>query len=337
MKSSKPSAPARAGRHRPTIIDDDSSIQREDLPFDILTKRLTNLRGYRPNVAACCPAHRDTNPSLSVTELSDGKILLHCHAGCSTEEVLAAVDLDFSHLYPNDYAKLFNKRRTLQTREAAEEPIDSVDEPVINHGRFREIIRQSRKNSEKELALLAADLQLPVEALDRLHIGVDGDRAVFPERDDHRRAVGVCYRARNGERTFAKGGKRGLTIPFEQPTDRGPLYVAEGGTDTLALLGLGLRAIGRPAARPSKLAMLWLTRYLKRLSTGDIVIIGDNDDPIDGKGIGETAARDLAISLSKLLYRPISWALPPRDFKDVRAQIVSDHWHMGLRLKEVQE
>ena len=40
---------------------------------------------------ALCPAHDDHNPSLSIAE-KDGKLLLHCHAGCSYEQIIAAVD-----------------------------------------------------------------------------------------------------------------------------------------------------------------------------------------------------------------------------------------------------
>lgn len=39
---------------------------------------------------AKCPAHEDSNPSLSIRE--DGeKILLHCHAGCAQRDVIAAL------------------------------------------------------------------------------------------------------------------------------------------------------------------------------------------------------------------------------------------------------
>jgi len=37
-----------------------------------------------------CPAHDDRNPSLSVTE-HDGRVLVHCHAGCAQDAVLAAL------------------------------------------------------------------------------------------------------------------------------------------------------------------------------------------------------------------------------------------------------
>ena len=36
---------------------------------------------------ALCPAHDDQNPSLSITE-RDGKVLVHCHAGCPQAEVI---------------------------------------------------------------------------------------------------------------------------------------------------------------------------------------------------------------------------------------------------------
>lgn len=39
---------------------------------------------------ACCPAHLDENPSLSLTD-RNGRTLLFCHSGCSQEAVLHAL------------------------------------------------------------------------------------------------------------------------------------------------------------------------------------------------------------------------------------------------------
>jgi hypothetical protein len=49
---------------------------------------------------ARCPAHEDRTPSLSITETADGKVLVKCWAGCSTESVLAALGLRWSDLFP---------------------------------------------------------------------------------------------------------------------------------------------------------------------------------------------------------------------------------------------
>lgn len=40
---------------------------------------------------ACCPAHDDKNPSLSLANGPSGRLLLHCHAGCSFEAILGAL------------------------------------------------------------------------------------------------------------------------------------------------------------------------------------------------------------------------------------------------------
>lgn len=57
---------------------------------------------------ARCPAHEDRSPSLSVRELEDSRILVHCFAGCDVESILDAVGLTFDALFPDkpiDHAK----------------------------------------------------------------------------------------------------------------------------------------------------------------------------------------------------------------------------------------
>jgi len=49
---------------------------------------------------ARCPAHDDRSPSLAIKDCEDGRILIHCFAGCETEEVLSTIGLTFSDLMP---------------------------------------------------------------------------------------------------------------------------------------------------------------------------------------------------------------------------------------------
>jgi hypothetical protein len=50
------------------------------------------LRGRKSGAGwiACCPAHPDKTPSLSLSD-RDGKILVRCHAGCSQTDVVNAL------------------------------------------------------------------------------------------------------------------------------------------------------------------------------------------------------------------------------------------------------
>lgn len=62
-----------------------------------LHKVRRNEKGYW---TACCPAHDDKYPSLNVTENDEGIVLVHCFAGCSYLEIVSAVGLDPSDLFP---------------------------------------------------------------------------------------------------------------------------------------------------------------------------------------------------------------------------------------------
>lgn len=54
----------------------------------------------RDSWLACCPAHKDRTPSLTVRALDDGRILIHCFAGCGAADVMAAIGLETADLFP---------------------------------------------------------------------------------------------------------------------------------------------------------------------------------------------------------------------------------------------
>lgn len=49
---------------------------------------------------ACCPAHEDGTPSMVISEADDGRVLIHCFAGCDIAEIVSAVGLELSDLFP---------------------------------------------------------------------------------------------------------------------------------------------------------------------------------------------------------------------------------------------
>lgn len=72
--------------------------------FDALEKHGSRVKPVGDGYEANCPAHSDEHPSLSVKEGNDGRVLLHCHAGCDTEEVVASLGLDMCDLFSENGA-----------------------------------------------------------------------------------------------------------------------------------------------------------------------------------------------------------------------------------------
>ena len=68
---------------------------------DTLLSLLSKVKRTKPGSwLACCPAHDDKSPSLSIRETVDGRVLVHCFAGCAVHEIVSAVGLDVSDLFP---------------------------------------------------------------------------------------------------------------------------------------------------------------------------------------------------------------------------------------------
>lgn len=76
-------------------------MQHETLPdVNLLLSRLERVRKFGAGWSARCPAHEDRTASLSVGIGAEGRILVHCFAGCPIGDVLGAVGLQVGDLFP---------------------------------------------------------------------------------------------------------------------------------------------------------------------------------------------------------------------------------------------
>ncbi len=69
-------------------------------PIEVVLGRLEKVRRTGKGWSARCPSHPDRWPSLSIAEGADGRTLLFCHGGCRNEDVVAAIGLSMSDLFP---------------------------------------------------------------------------------------------------------------------------------------------------------------------------------------------------------------------------------------------
>lgn len=69
--------------------------------IDALLSRLEKVKSANGEFMALCPAHQDHNPSLTLKETPDGKILMKCWAGCTVYDICSALELDITDLFPD--------------------------------------------------------------------------------------------------------------------------------------------------------------------------------------------------------------------------------------------
>jgi hypothetical protein len=126
--------------------------------------------------------------------------------------------------------------------------------------------------------------------------------------------LGVRLRLSGGRKLSVKGGKEGLFVPGPHPNPlpkgegTGLLLIAEGPTDTAALLDLGFSAVGRPSCTGGVALLVKLVQHHRPEA---VVIVAD----ADAAGIG--GAESLAAKLTA--YCPmVRVVTPPAGVKDAR-------------------
>jgi len=71
--------------------------------------------------SSLCPAHDDNNPSLSISEAADGKVLLHCHAGCEVDAIVETLGLTIADLFPAKKPRNSNGGQIVKTYDYLDE------------------------------------------------------------------------------------------------------------------------------------------------------------------------------------------------------------------------
>jgi hypothetical protein len=77
-------------RERPEVLRGHASASTTP-DVETLLRRIHHVRRYRGGWLARCPAHEDRTPSLSIGIGRNGRILLHCFAGCSYQAIRTAL------------------------------------------------------------------------------------------------------------------------------------------------------------------------------------------------------------------------------------------------------
>ena len=71
------------------------------MSIDSILSRLERVKKSGNNRwLACCPAHLDKTPSLSIMQNDTGKVFVHCFAGCEGVAIMASIDMTLADLYP---------------------------------------------------------------------------------------------------------------------------------------------------------------------------------------------------------------------------------------------
>jgi len=111
---------------------------------DLIIERLEHVRATGKNRwIARCPAHKDLSPSLVITQPDNERVLIHCHAGCSTGDILDSVGLDWGALMPDKGMTYSATRITRKDEPIVDEMLIEISKAMLSRGeRLSEMDKQ---------------------------------------------------------------------------------------------------------------------------------------------------------------------------------------------------
>ncbi|MGA2758386.1 MAG: DUF3987 domain-containing protein, partial [Solirubrobacteraceae bacterium] len=234
--------------------------------LDRLAARDSRVKADGPcRFEAQCPAHDDRTASLSVAEGDEYRVLLHCHAGCTHDDVCSALGIELHELFAvssNGRASglATSPRRSLAARSSR----FSIDTAHVDR------CHEALLTNAGALRRLAELRSWSLTAIERLNIGLDGTRITIPIRDREAKLVGLGLYQPNPDmrgdgqsKMLAAPGTVRELWPAPETIDVGEsIWITEGEPDAISLWSVGIPAVAIPGA--GKRDLSWSARFAGR-------------------------------------------------------------------------
>ena len=262
---------------------------------------------------ACCVAHNDRNPSMSVTEAPNGTLLAHCHAGCPQDAVIEALGF-FDR--KDDYTPIRKSQPVSDTSvtEAKAKLATQFATPAPNSHPYL-VKKKVKPHGIGVLGELYKDLPW--------HVRNKGNVLVVPMRDVNGMVLSCQFIAEDGSKAYMAGQKRkGGCYSIKGEGKR--VWICEGFATGASLhQDTGdsvLIAFDTGGLLPVTSAVT--AKYGSKL---EFIIMADDDWKSDGNP-GFTAAREAASANRIRAVRPVFYC-PQRGNKDTDYNDMVVHRH----------
>ena len=223
------------------------------MTFDEILSRFQVKTSYQGKAQCICPAHNDKEASLTIARGDRGTVV-HCHAGCETADVLAAVGLQMKDLFEDDQIRKTDREKWKSYVEGREgRKIEDVYHYVDLSGKY----------AFTRLRLTGKKFLYGILEGDRFNYGLDGkSRKAIPA---------VFCESLEAVRKAIETGQR--------------VFYCEGEKDVKTVISHGLTGITCGASGD------WISDCTTLFQGADVVILQDNDD--SGRKLTREVSRDL--------------------------------------------
>ena len=285
------------------------------MDFSIILNKFKNVKKKGKGYIAICPAHPDKEASLSLWhDVSEGKTVISCHAGCEISDILDAAGLKMSDLFDNplpigDYDNRFERIYQYQ---------NSNGNVLFEKVRFK-ATEIKRKNFTQRRKIG-----------DAIVWGLEGGIhfETYPGSNEWTKNLGKKITPLEKKFENCEPVLYNLPVILKAIAAGEEVHIAEGEKDADNLTTLGFPCCCNfDGASASKLKPKWRKSYNKIFKGAKVVIFNDNDNP--GRTHADYIARELH-EVAEYVKRPeLPGILDKEDITDFIA--------VGNSEKEIRE